>query len=271
MIAADGAGPPRKRFGQHFLHDARVISRIVAAIHPGPGEQLVEIGPGRGALTLPLLDAAGTLDVVEIDRDLAARLHLIESERPGLRVHIGDALRYDFAELAKPGKRLRLVGNLPYNISTPLLFHLLDSVNVIQDMVFMLQKEVAERIAAEPGGRAYGRLSVMVQYHCQVHCLFDVGRGAFSPPPKVDSTILRLQPIARPAEAAAIDPGLMKQVVTKAFGQRRKTLRNALRDEMAAADFVLANVDPARRAETLGVDDFIRLANTVAMRRATGS
>ena len=271
MSAADGSGPRRKRFGQHFLHDAGVIARIVAAIHPEPGDRLVEIGPGRGALTLPLLDAAGELDVVEIDRDLAARLRELARERPGLRVHGGDALRYDFAKLAENGRPLRVVGNLPYNISTPLLFHLLDTVTVIQDMVFMLQKEVAERIAAEPGGPTYGRLSVMVQYHCQVHCLFDVGRGAFSPPPKVDSTIIRLRPVARPPDAIASDPGLMKQVVTKAFGQRRKTLRNALRSELTEPDFGLAGVDPTRRAETLSIAEFIRLANAVAMLRATGS
>lgn len=184
MGAVTGRTPRRKRFGQHFLHDARVIARIVAAVAPLPGESLVEIGPGRGALSVPLLDAAGALDVVEIDRDLAAALQDMARDRPGLRVHTGDALRFEFASLAGPGNSIRVVGNLPYNISTPLLFHLLDSADRIDDMVFMLQKEVAERIAARPGTDAYGRLSVMVQYHCEVQCLFDVGRGAFSPLPR---------------------------------------------------------------------------------------
>ena len=182
---------PRKRFGQHFLHDPQVIARIVAAIHPVPGEQLVEIGPGLGALTRPLLQAARELDVVELDRDLLEPLQTRCAGLGTLRIHQADALAFDFARLRGEGPRLRVAGNLPYNISTPLLFHLLAQSEQIHDLHFMLQQEVVERMAAGPGEDAYGRLSVMLQYRCQVEALFTVGPDAFQPPPRVWSAVVR--------------------------------------------------------------------------------
>ncbi|NOY62622.1 MAG: 16S rRNA (adenine(1518)-N(6)/adenine(1519)-N(6))-dimethyltransferase RsmA, partial [Gammaproteobacteria bacterium] len=186
----------RKRFGQNFLHDGHVIARIVAAVRPRPGQQIVEIGPGQGALTEPLLDAAGELDVVELDRDLIPLLEQRFNAQQTLRIHQADALKFDFSTLRGDcaDAALRVVGNLPYNISTPLLFHLLSFSGLIKDMHFMLQKEVVDRLAAQPGGGDYGRLSVMMQYHCQVERLFVVKPGSFTPVPKVDSAIVRLTP-----------------------------------------------------------------------------
>jgi 16S rRNA (adenine1518-N6/adenine1519-N6)-dimethyltransferase len=253
---------PRKRFGQHFLHDPEVIRRLVAAIDPQPGEHLVEIGPGTGALTAPLLRQAGELDVVELDRDLAATLTARCQGLGRLRVHAADALRFDFSSLASAGERLRIVGNLPYNISTPLLFHLLAKVDTVQEMVFMLQKEVVARMAADPGSRTYGRLSVMVQYRCDIERLFSIGPGAFTPPPKVDSAVVRLRP--RPPAVAATDEKLFSEVVAHAFSQRRKTLRNALLGLTGEQAIRTAGIDPGCRAETLAVDDFVRLANALA-------
>lgn len=255
------AHQPRKRFGQHFLHDASVIQRVLDAIDPRPGQRVVEIGPGPGALTVPLLRSLGDLDVVELDRDLVAALADRCRGLGELRIHAADALRFDFRSLAGRGEHLRLVGNLPYNISTPLVFHVLEQSDCIQDMVFMLQKEVVERMAAAPGGKTYGRLSVMVQYRCSVRRLFTVRPGAFTPPPKVDSAVVHLQP--RPAAVAAADEGLLSQVVAQAFSQRRKTLRNAL-SALADADILrTAGINPGSRAETLSVDDFVRLANRI--------
>ena len=247
---------PRKRFGQHFLHDPGIIRRIVAAVAPRPGERLAEIGPGQGALTAPLLEACGELDVVELDRDLAAALPQRLAGRGHLRVHAADALRFDFRAL---GPSLRVVGNLPYNISTPLLFHLLEQADHIRDMHFMLQREVVARMAAPPGARARGRLSVMIQYHCEVAQLFDIGPGAFRPPPRVESAFVRLVPRARPPVDAG-DPGRFACLVRQAFSQPRKTLRNNLRgllDEQALAD---AGVDPRARPATLTLDAFAALA-----------
>jgi 16S rRNA (adenine1518-N6/adenine1519-N6)-dimethyltransferase len=251
---------PRKRFGQHFLHDPAVIDRIVAAIAPRPQRRLVEIGPGRGALTRALLSAVPQLDVVEIDRDLAARLPaLLNTTSERLRVHCVDALAFDFGSIAPPDQLIDVVGNLPYNISSPLLFHLLDQIDRIGTMVFMLQKEVVERIAAAPGGRDYGRLSVMVQYFCRVDHLFNVGPGAFTPPPKVDSAVMRLTPLTA-AERIAVDPATLSEIVRRAFSMRRKTLRNNLRDECPVSVLEAADIDPQRRAETLSVAEFVRLA-----------
>ena len=185
---------PRKRFGQHFLHDPQVISRIIAAICPQPGARLVEIGPGLGALTRPLLQAAGELEVVELDRDLLEPLQSRCAGLGTLRIHQADALQFDFAALRGDGPKLRVAGNLPYNISTPLLFHLLDQAEHLHDLHFMLQQEVVKRLAAGPGDDAYGRLSVMVQYRCRVEALFNVGPGAFQPPPKVWSAVVRMVP-----------------------------------------------------------------------------
>ena len=250
---------PRKRFGQHFLHDPGVLRRIVAAINPRPGEPLVEIGPGEGALTDPLLAAGAELHVIELDRDLAARLRARNA--PRLHVIEADVLDVDLRALAaRLGAPLRLVGNLPYNVSSPILFHALAQLAAITDMHFMLQKEVVDRMAAAPGGKEYGRLSVMLQAWCQVEALFDVGPGAFRPPPKVDSAVARLRP--RPAADIGInDPGRFAAVVKAAFGQRRKTLRNALAGVVDAATIEAAGLDPGDRAERVPVAGFVALAN----------
>ncbi|WP_303904917.1 16S rRNA (adenine(1518)-N(6)/adenine(1519)-N(6))-dimethyltransferase RsmA [Thiohalomonas denitrificans] len=247
---------PRKRFGQNFLRDPGVIDRIVHAVDPRPGQQLVEIGPGLGALTGPLLQAAGEMHAVELDRDLVPKL----AERFGDRLHLhsADALKFDFGQLAGEG-RLRVVGNLPYNISTPLIFHLLAQAEYVQDMHFMLQKEVVDRLAASPGGRDYGRLSVMVQQRCRVEHLFNVSPGAFHPPPKVHSAIVRLLPYETPPVPVA-EPALFSRIVAKAFSQRRKTLRNTLKGELDAETIEACGIDPTRRAETLSVEEFGRLA-----------
>jgi len=249
----------RKRFGQNFLHDAGVIERILQAFHPHPQDTVVEIGPGLGALTRPLLARLPRLHVIELDRDLAARLRA-EWSPERLTVHEADALRFDFTTLATAAGRLRIIGNLPYNISTPLLFHLLDQAAVVQDMLFMLQREVVLRMAAAPDTEHYGRLSVMLQWRCAVERLFDVGSGAFRPAPKVDSSIVRLVP--RPVPAVAVrDPHVFARVVQAAFSQRRKTLRNTLRGLVDAAAMERVGVDPARRAETLSLEEFARLAD----------
>ncbi|TCO82796.1 dimethyladenosine transferase [Plasticicumulans lactativorans] len=253
----------RKRFGQHFLTDAGVIGRIVAAVAPQPGEALVEIGPGLGAITRPLLAAAGHLDVVELDRDVIPHLQRRCAGAGELVVHGADALDFDFGALAAPGRPLRLVGNLPYNISTPLLFHLLGFAGCVRDMHFMLQKEVVMRLAAGPDEPDYGRLSVMVQLHCEVVPLFEIGPEAFSPPPRVDSAVVRLLPRATPAVAVAA-PQVYAEVVRRAFAQRRKTLRNALQGLLSAAAIAEAGVDPGARGETLSLADFAALANRVA-------
>lgn len=240
------------------MHDPRVIARIVAAVDPRPDQHIIEIGPGLGALTGALLQRAGKLEVVEIDRDLAARLAHTFAGR--LIIHAADALGVDFRGLAG-GQNLRLVGNLPYNIATPLLFHLYEHADRIDDMVFMLQKEVADRLAAHPGGKDYGRLSVMIQWRFDVEKLFDVGSGAFTPAPKVDSTVISLQP--RPPPIALADVARFGRIVQAAFGQRRKTLRNALSGLVTAEQFAQAAIDPRRRAETLQPVEFARLANAV--------
>jgi len=252
------AAAPRKRFGQHFLHDPGVIERIVAAIAPAPGERLVEIGPGQGALTRRLLEAAGRLDVIEIDRDLAAALRA-RADWPGeLVVHEADVLRFDFRDLAG-GRPLRIVGNLPYNISTPLLFHLLAQREAVRDMHFMLQREVVDRMIAGPGGGDYGRLSVMLQASCEATALFGVAPGAFRPRPAVESTVVRLVPRAE----SLVPPGresAFAALVRDAFSARRKTLRNSLRPHLSARQIEAAGVDPGARPETLPVQAFVALA-----------
>ncbi|MGL1832498.1 16S rRNA (adenine(1518)-N(6)/adenine(1519)-N(6))-dimethyltransferase RsmA [Rhodocyclaceae bacterium SMB388] len=251
----------RKRFGQNFLTDPNIIRKIVDAIRPAEGDTMVEIGPGLGALTEPLLARLGHLDVVEIDRDLIARLSTrFPAER--LTIHEGDALKFDFGALGAP---LRVVGNLPYNISTPLLFHLAAFAERVSDMTFMLQKEVVMRMVAEPDTADYGRLSVMLQYRFRMGRLFDVPPGAFHPAPKVTSSIVRLLPLPLEALGAA-DYGIFQRVVAAAFGQRRKTLRNTLRDHLDASGFEALNIDPGLRGERLGVADYVRIANYVAAR-----
>jgi len=252
----------RKRFGQHFLHDRNVIQRIITALQPQAGEALVEIGPGRGALTQDLLRSVGTLDVIELDRDLIAPLEHACAGLGTLRVHNEDALRFDFCRLMQGNTRLRIVGNLPYNISTPLLFHLLTQAHCIHDMHFMLQNEVVERMVAAPGGRTYGRLSVMIQYRCSVQKLFHVGPGAFTPPPKVDSAVIRMLPHATPPVQVTSEP-VFEQVVRAAFGQRRKTLRNTLKELLTADEIQVLGIDPAVRAEQLSLSDFALLGNAV--------
>jgi len=254
---------PRKRFGQHFLHDRGVIQRIVHAIAPQPGEHIVEIGPGLGALTVPVLERCGRLDVVELDRDVIPHLTAACAGRGELVIHQADALHFHFAELAPAGKRLRIIGNLPYNISTPLLFHLFAQGPVVQDMTFMLQLEVCERLAAAPNTQHYGRLSVMAQYHARIEYLFHVGRGAFNPPPKVESGIVRLTPYPVPPVEVG-DKDVFSRMVAQAFNMRRKTLRNGLKGMIDEAGFATAGIDPVRRPETLSLAEFAALSRVAS-------
>lgn len=251
--------PVRKRFGQHFLHDPGVIRRIIDTIAPQPGERVVEVGPGGGALTWGLLERARHLDVIEIDRDLAQALKSDVRAGGGLHVHIGNVLDTDFVALRGAGAPLRVVGNLPYNISTPLLFRLLAQRAAISDMHFMLQREVVERMAAQPGTKDYGRLTVMLAAVAEVEHLFDVGPGAFKPPPKVWSAIVRLRPAAAPRFDIGKD-GVLRTLVTAAFSHRRKTLRNGLKGLLTSEDIETCGIDPQLRPETLAPAQFGQLA-----------
>ena len=257
----------RKRFGQNFLVSDGIIRKIVDAIAPRDGDTVVEIGPGLGALTAPLLERMDNLHVVEIDRDLIARLRQrFPPER--LTIHEGDALEFDFGALKGTG-RLKIVGNLPYNISSPLLFHLVPFAPLVYDMHFMLQKEVVDRMVAEPGSKDYGRLSVMLQYRYHMERLFIVPPGAFNPPPKVDSAIVRMIPVDFRKVGAgdtANDPALFARVVTAAFSQRRKMLRNTLRDYFDETALAALGITPTARAEDVAVADYVRLANALADR-----
>lgn len=247
---------PRKRFGQHFLADQRVIANILAAVSVRPGEHIAEIGPGEGALTDHLVKQTGALHVIEIDRDLAAALRQrFPPER--LIVHQVDALAFDYAALPAP---LRLIGNLPYNISTPLLFHLLNYAERFSDLTFMLQKEVVERMVAAPSGPEYGRLSVMLQYRYEMEMLFVVPPESFRPPPKVDSAIVRLRP-RPPSRLNARDAVHLAKTVTTAFTQRRKTLRNALRPIIDEDGLCGLGIDPELRPENLSVEDYVAISN----------
>ena len=245
---------PRKRFGQNFLHDTNVVDNIIRAIHPQPDDVIVEVGPGRGALTLPLLDIVKQLHVVEIDRDLISWWQ--EQQHHNLVIHPADVLKFDFGSI-ESAQKIRIIGNLPYNISTPLLFHLFNYVDDIRDMYFMLQKEVVDRMVATPGGKVYGRLSIMVQFYCDTEKLFTVHPGSFFPAPKVDSAIVRLQPRAQRPDCDAI---ALARVTQQAFSQRRKTLRNCLRDWFSSDEISAIDVDPAARPETLSLDQFVRLS-----------
>ena len=249
----------RKRFGQNFLHDPFVIQRIVQAIDPRPGQRLVEIGPGQGAITLPLLLACRRLEVIELDRDLIGPLRQKTAGAGELIIHQQDALRFDFSSLTG-AEKIRAVGNLPYNISTPLLFHMLKHSELIQDMHFMLQKEVVDRMAAAAGSADYGRLSVMIQYHCSVQSLFRVAPGAFRPAPRVESAFVRVVPWLEPPFPVKSTDDLAA-VVRQAFSQRRKTLRNALKGMLSEARIRAAGVDPAARPETVSVEQFAALAD----------
>jgi 16S rRNA (adenine1518-N6/adenine1519-N6)-dimethyltransferase len=250
----------RKRFGQHFLTDRFVIDAIVDAIDPQPGEFLVEIGPGLGALTHPLLERSGRLTVIELDRDLAKRLR----SNPSLDVIEADALKVDFAAFA--AQRIRVVGNLPYNISTPILFHLLDSIDSIVDLHVMLQREVVERMAAPPGSKVYGRLSVMLQWRCDIEALFDVEPESFDPPPRVRSAVVRIRPAAR---RPPVDAALLQELVGVAFSQRRKLLRNTLGPWLAERTSPEV-FDLQRRAEEVSVDDYLRLCLRVQADMSAG-
>lgn len=251
---------PRKRFGQNFLHDHNIIQNIISSIQAKPGEHWVEIGPGQGALTEPLLKQGIRLDVVELDRDLVALLREQFKQYDNLQIHSADALRFDFSALAEADSKLRIIGNLPYNISTPLMFHLLDNAYCIEDMHFMLQKEVVDRICAAPGSKKYGRLSVMMQYYCATELLFDVPPESFDPAPKVMSAIVRLVPHQQPP-VQVNDIAKLNRVVTQAFSQRRKTLRNSLKKLITEEEIAALGIDPTLRAETISLADFARLSN----------
>jgi 16S rRNA (adenine1518-N6/adenine1519-N6)-dimethyltransferase len=248
----------RKRFGQNFLTDDHVLHNIIEGIDPRRGDTMVEIGPGLAAMTALLLKELDHMHVVELDRDLVARLEK-SYPRERLTIHAGDALKFDFGAIPVPeGKKLRVVGNLPYNISSPLLFHLADFAHLIEDQHFMLQKEVVERMVAEPGTKAYGRLSVMLQWRYDMALLFIVPPTAFDPPPQVDSAIVRMVPTKRqlPADAATLET-----VVQKAFSQRRKVIRNCVAGMFTEQQLVDAGIDPGARPEAVGLDAYVALAN----------
>lgn len=251
----------RKRFGQNFLHDQQVINDIVSAINPREGENLVEIGPGLGALTEPVCEGLTKLNVVELDRDLAGRLKSHPFLKDKLNVIEADAMKFDFSTLFQ-GQPLRVFGNLPYNISTPLMFHLFEYAEHISDMHFMLQKEVVKRLAAAPGSKNYGRLSVMTQYYCQVLPVLEVPPGAFNPPPKVDSAVVRLLPYKTKPVVVKSKKSLDK-VCAMAFNQRRKTIRNSLKELITEFDIQALGLTPTARAETLSLQDFATLADHI--------
>ena len=247
---------PRKRFGQHFLADSAIIDAIVRAIDPKPGQALVEIGPGLAALTQPLLERAGRLTVIELDRDLAARLR----QRPGLEVIESDVLKVDFGALAdRFGQPLKIAGNLPYNISSPILFHLMPWADRVQEQVFMLQKEVVDRMAAAPGSKVYGRLSVMLQWRYDIESLIDVPPEAFDPPPQVDSAVVRMTPLK---DHVTVDPERFEAMVAAAFSQRRKLLRHSLGRWLEEQGFT-GSFDLQRRAEEVPVAEFVALARSL--------
>jgi 16S rRNA (adenine1518-N6/adenine1519-N6)-dimethyltransferase len=264
------AKQPRKRFGQNFLTDAGVINRIERAISPRQGDHLVEIGPGRGALTEALVESGCRLDAIELDRDLRTPLLAAFSVHPNFTLHSADALTFDYRTLVgeAPGNGvLRIVGNLPYNISTPLIFHLLDAAAVVEDMHFMLQLEVVQRLTAAPGDRHWGRLAIMSQFRCEAEALFEVPPEAFEPPPKVQSAVVRLTPHPAP-RWPEIDADTLGRVVKLAFSQRRKTLRNTLKPVFSEAEIAEVDIDPGARAETLDMAAYLRLTQRLQDREA---
>ena len=248
---------PRKRFGQNFLTDQNVLHEIIRVIAPADSDTMVEIGPGQGAMTALLLPHLAQLHVVEIDRDLVAMLQKKFSPDK-LILHAGDALQFDFSTLQPPQGKLRIVGNLPYNISSPLLFHLARYAPLVEDQHFMLQKEVVQRMVAPPGGKDYGRLSVMLQWRYQMEMLFIVPPQAFDPPPKVDSAIVRMRPLASPL---ACEQTKLEQVVTQAFSQRRKVIRNSLGGMFTEQQLILAGIDPQVRPETIALEKYVALTH----------
>lgn len=249
----------RKRFGQNFLQDEAVIEAIIEAISPETGQHLVEIGPGRGALTEPLLSRCDKLDVIELDRDLVPLLRSKLAKHQHLQVHEADALRFDYHTLQQTDEPLRVIGNLPYNITTPLLFHLLEQADCIDDMCFMLQREVVERICATPGNKQYGRLSIMLQHQCYAELMFIVPPEAFDPAPKVESAIVYLQPLKKRV-GGEVDLEVLNKIVTQAFSQRRKTISNTLKKLISEQMLLEAGIDPAQRPETISVEQYVALA-----------
>jgi 16S rRNA (adenine1518-N6/adenine1519-N6)-dimethyltransferase len=250
---------PRKRFGQHFLVDHNILNKIVTAIHPSPADTMVEIGPGLGALTMLLLPIVGQMDAIELDRDLIIPLQHNCEKLGLLKLHQADALYFNYATLTSKNHSLRIVGNLPYQISTPLLFHLIEQIHIIQDMHFMLQKEVVDRIAAKINTKDYGRLSVMIQYFCEVKHLFDVKPGSFNPPPKVNSAVVRLTP--KPILIKANNFDLFSKIVKEAFNYRRKTLHNSLKPFIDNEQLVAAGINPNDRPENISVEQFVKISN----------
>jgi len=256
---------PRKRFGQHFLTSPEVIEQIISAIAPRDGEIIVEIGPGQAAITGPLADLSSELHAIEFDRDLAEGLRNRFANNDRVTIHQADALKFDFSSL---GTDLRIVGNLPYNISTPLLFHLLDHKARIVDAHFMLQKEVVDRMCAGPGSKSYGRLTVMLGCQMEMVPLFDVSPDAFSPPPKVMSSVIRMRPIPEPGVAVQ-DAEMLASIVRAAFSRRRKTLRNALQGVVEVSDLEAVSIDPAFRPEQVGIVEWVALANHIAANQSS--
>lgn len=251
----------RKRFGQNFLHDSRIINQIIGSLNVKADQHWIEIGPGQGALTEPLLKQNVHLDVVELDRDLVQLLQTKLKNYPNLTIHSTDALRFDFSSVASE-KKLHIVGNLPYNISTPLMFHLLEYAPYISDMYFMLQKEVVDRICAEPNNKQYGKLSIMMQYYCQTEHLFDVPPESFDPIPKVTSAIVRLTPHSTPI-VDVHNVKQLRQLVTHAFSQRRKTLRNSLKKHLDEQIIIDLGINPNLRAENISLFEFAKLSNAL--------
>lgn len=258
----------RRRFGQNFLHDANTVRRMIDSIDPRPGQCCIEIGPGFGALTRPLLQRLGSLVAIELDRDLIDPLRRRCEGDGRLEIIQDDALRLDLATFRRGSEKLRVIGNLPYNIATPLLFHVTGLAEQLRDAHFLLQKEVAERMAAAAGHASYGRLSVMIQYRCRVVPMFDVPPGAFRPIPKVTSTWVRLIPLPRPVGWSRDEEPRLAQLVARAFAQRRKTLRNALRGLVSEHEFQTADIEPSARAETIDLERYLRLAQVLAEREA---
>jgi 16S rRNA (adenine1518-N6/adenine1519-N6)-dimethyltransferase len=252
----------RKRFGQNFLHDNYVIDQIVTVIGPQKDQHMVEIGPGLGALTEPVCELVDALTVIELDRDLAARLRIHPFMASKLTIIEADALKYDYSQLLSDDKPLRIFGNLPYNISTPLMFHLFSFANKVQDMHFMLQKEVVNRLAASPGNKSYGRLSVMAQYHCKIIPVLQVPPEAFNPPPKVDSAVVRLVPHQQ-KPVSLINEDTLHKVCAQAFNQRRKTIRNSLKESLSEQQLMDLDINPELRAENLSLEQYAKIANAV--------
>jgi 16S rRNA (adenine1518-N6/adenine1519-N6)-dimethyltransferase len=260
---------PRKRFGQNFLVDTQIIANILATVNAKPGQHIVEIGPGQGALTSGLVASGAKIDAIELDRDLSAFLSEHFAKSSNFKLYSADILNFELQSLlsSDPSHKLRLVGNLPYNISSPLLFKLFENIDLIADMYFMLQREVAERLIATPGHKAYGRMSVMAQYYCEIHILIDVPPHAFDPAPKVDSSIVYFKPHMS-AKTVVHNQRLLQQITTAAFNQRRKTIHNSLKNIFSNIELLELNIDPQLRAENLTLSDYAKLSNYLHLRNS---